>query len=136
MPIDIKGLALLIEVFDMPTSVRFYRDILGFEVTTTSEPGDIFDWALLERDGVELMLNTAYEAHERPPAPDPARVAAHKDTALYFGSPDCDAAYRHFVAHGLKAGEPSVAPYGMKQVYVLDPDGYNLCFQWPVNPQS
>jgi hypothetical protein len=27
--------------------------------------------------------------------------------------------------------EPKVAPYGMKQLYVRDPDGYNLCFQWP-----
>jgi glyoxylase I family protein len=27
--------------------------------------------------------------------------------------------------------EPKVAPYGMKQLYVRDPDGYGLCFQWP-----
>ena len=26
--------------------------------------------------------------------------------------------------------EPRVAPYGMKQLYLSDPDGYNLCFQW------
>jgi glyoxylase I family protein len=26
--------------------------------------------------------------------------------------------------------EPKVAPYGMKQLYVHDPDGFSLCFQW------
>jgi len=25
---------------------------------------------------------------------------------------------------------PSVAPYGMKQLYLQDPDRYELCFQW------
>jgi hypothetical protein len=26
--------------------------------------------------------------------------------------------------------EPKVAPYGMKQLHLTDPDGYLLCFQW------
>ena len=25
---------------------------------------------------------------------------------------------------------PKVAWYGMKQLYLTDPDGYGLCFQW------
>jgi hypothetical protein len=25
-----------------------------------------------------------------------------------------------------------VAPYGMKQMYLHDPDGFGLCFQWKV----
>jgi catechol 2,3-dioxygenase-like lactoylglutathione lyase family enzyme len=33
---DIRGVAPLLQVFDMPTSVRFYRDKLGFEVVSTS----------------------------------------------------------------------------------------------------
>lgn len=136
MPIDIRGLAPLLEVFDMRTSVRFYRDILGFELVSASEPGEDFDWALLRANGCELMLNTAYERGERPPAADPARIAAHKDTALYFGCPDPDAAYRYLLAQGLNVRKPVVTHYGMKQLYVLDPDGYNVCFQWPANPQS
>ena len=24
----------------------------------------------------------------------------------------------------------------MKQLYVLDPDGYNLCFQWPASDET
>ncbi|HZS62049.1 MAG TPA: VOC family protein [Gemmatimonadaceae bacterium] len=117
----------LLQVFDMSTSLAFYRDILGFAVKQSTS-----DWAWLERDGVELMLNTRYEAHARPPAPDARVVAAHDDTALFFACSDVDAAYAHLRAYGVAAPEPKVAPYGMKQLYVADPDGYNLCFQWPV----
>jgi glyoxylase I family protein len=131
MAIEIRGMAPLLQVFDMSTSIKFYRDVLGFEVVTTSNPrGEHFDWALLRLHGVELMLNTAYEEDARPPAPDPARIAAHDDTCLYFGCPDVDAAYAHLRARGVAAKEPKVAPYGMKQLYLNDPDGYNLCFQW------
>jgi hypothetical protein len=37
MPIKVEGLAPLIQVFDMPTSVAFYREILGFAVVNQSE---------------------------------------------------------------------------------------------------
>lgn len=131
MGIEIRGLAPLLQVFDMPTSIKFYRDVLGFEVVTTSTPrGEHFDWALLRLNGSELMLNTAYEQDERPPAPDPARTAAHEDASIYFGCPDVDAAYAHIRARGVSVKEPKVAFYGMKQLYLRDPDGYTLCFQW------
>jgi glyoxylase I family protein len=136
MGIGLRGLAPLLEVFDMPTSVRFYRDVLGFEVVQTSGLGDNFGWALLRRNGVELMLNTAYEDDQRPPAPDPARVAAHHDTALFFGCADVDGAYVHLRRHGCKVEPPVVQSYGMKQLYVSDPDGYNLCFQWPATEET
>ncbi|HYL91892.1 MAG TPA: VOC family protein, partial [Alphaproteobacteria bacterium] len=48
MAIDVRGLAPLLQVFDMPTSIAFYRDVLGFEVVATSQPGkERFGWALL-----------------------------------------------------------------------------------------
>jgi catechol 2,3-dioxygenase-like lactoylglutathione lyase family enzyme len=132
-PIDTRGFAPLLEVFDIVASVHFYRDILGLELVSTSGPDYEFGWCMLRDGEYELMLNAAYEnAGERPPAPDPARVAAHKEVALYFGCPDPDAAYRHLLAHGLAVQPPVNAHYGMRQVYVLDPDGYNVCFQWPV----
>jgi glyoxylase I family protein len=133
---DIKGLAPLLFVFDMPTALHFYRDVLGFEVVSTSQPGDNCGWALLRLNGVDLMLNTAYDEGERPPAPDPARVSAHGDTALYFGYEDLDAAYKHLRANGIQAKEPKVAPYGMRQLYFADPDGYGLCFQWPASQET
>jgi catechol 2,3-dioxygenase-like lactoylglutathione lyase family enzyme len=44
MPIDIRGLAPLLQVFDMPTAIHFYREVLGFEVSASSEPGDDCNW--------------------------------------------------------------------------------------------
>jgi Glyoxalase/Bleomycin resistance protein/Dioxygenase superfamily len=35
MAIEIRGMAPLLQVFDMPTSIAFYRDVLGFEVERT-----------------------------------------------------------------------------------------------------
>jgi catechol 2,3-dioxygenase-like lactoylglutathione lyase family enzyme len=130
--IEVSGVCALLQVFDMPASVAFYRDVLGFEVVETSQrEGDQFDWGLLRLGDAEVMLNTAYERDDRPAAPDPARISAHGDTTLYFGCPDVDAAYRHLKALGINVDEPKIAPYGMKQLHVTDPDGYLLCFQWP-----
>jgi glyoxylase I family protein len=129
MSLAFTALTPLLEVFDMPTSVRFYRDLLGFELVLTSHAGDHYGWALLRRDGLELMLNTLYENDERPPAPDPARVAAHADVSLFFACPDVDEAYRELRAKGLDLKAPVVRTYGMKQLSFDDPDGYNLCFQ-------
>ena len=93
MTLQLEGFVPLIQVFDMPRAVAFYRDVLGFELVSQSEPGDLFDWGLLERGSMRLMLNTAYERDARPEAPDSARVAAHGDTSLFFACPDPDAAY-------------------------------------------
>ena len=132
MSIEVQGVCALLQVFDMPTSVRFYRDVLGFEVVQTSpREGDQFDWGYLRLDNAQVMLNTAYEQDDRPSRPEAARIAAHGDTCLYLRCPDVDAAYQHLRAHGLEVPEPKVAPYGMKQLYLRDPDGYSLCFQWP-----
>jgi glyoxylase I family protein len=131
MTLDIRGVAPLLQVFDMPTSIHFYRDILGFEVVNTSGPGDDVGWALLRLNGVEVMLNTAYESDQRPPVPDANRVSAHADTGLYFGCPDVEQAYVQLRIKGLAVEEPVIRTYGMKQLNVTDPDGYNLCFQWP-----
>ena len=46
MPIKVQGLTPLIEVFDMGTSVAFYRDVIGFEVVMQSSSGDNFDWGV------------------------------------------------------------------------------------------
>jgi hypothetical protein len=55
---------------------------------------------------------------------------------LFMACEDLEGAYAHLVSHGVKAQPPKVAPYGMKQLYATDPDGYELCFQWPVSQRS
>lgn len=133
MGIDVRGLCPLIQVFDMPTSLHFYRDILGFEIVNTSKPEtDDCDWAWLRLNDAELMLNTAYEREQRPAVPDPARVSAHEDTCVYIGCPDVDAAYAYLREQGLDVKPPKNAWYGMRQLYFKDPDGFGICFQWSV----
>lgn len=132
MSLGIGGFATLLQVFDMPTSLAFYRDVLGFHVASEVPADGRCDWVLLTRDGSELMLNTAYEAAERPPAPDPARVAAHKDVSLFFGCEDVDAAYLSLRERQVAVNPPTLADYGMKQLYLTDPDGYEICLQHPV----
>jgi len=117
----------------MGASLRFYRDVLGFEVVESAPmDGDACDWALLRLDEAEIMLNTAYEAAECPPVPDAARAAGHGDTTLFFLCPDVDAACALLRARGVELDAPAVRDYGMKQLMLRDPDGYGLCFQWPV----
>jgi glyoxylase I family protein len=132
MPINVKDLTPLIEVFDMPTSVAFYRDVIGFELVAQSRPGEHFDWALLRMGPASLMLNTAYEADERPPAPDPERCAAHADTTLFFYCPNVEEAYEYLLSKGIEVKPPVNRIYGMRQLSLTDPDGYGLCFQYPV----
>src|SRR5882672_11372395 len=114
MGIKVEGICAMLEVFDMPTLIAFYRDVLDFVVVKASQPGDDFDWGLLRHGDMELMLNTLHEKHNRPTAPDHARVAAHGDTWLFLGCRDLDAAYAHLRAHGIEVKPPVVRPYGMK----------------------
>jgi glyoxylase I family protein len=112
MTLQLRGICPLLQVFDMPTSLAFYRDMLGFEVISAAPAtdgcaADDFGWAWLRHGETELMLNTAYDPNdERPPVPDASRVAAHGDTALFIGCPDVDGAYAHMRRHGVAADPP------------------------------
>ena len=133
---EITDLCPLLQVYDMLEAVRFYCTHLGFEIEAQSPvietPYRHFNWALLKRGAVQLMLNTAYEGGDRPPTREAGRIAAHADTILYFGCPDVDGVYRQLKQAGLALDPPVVAPYGMKQLTFSDPDGYAICLQWRV----
>ncbi len=132
--VDIRGLAPLLQVFDMPASLHFYRDIMGFEVAAKSDDGegDKVYWVLMKHGNVEFMLNEMYECDRRPSLPDEQRTRAHYDTSIYFGCSNVDAAYKHFTAKGVDLKEPVITKYNFWAIYVKDPDGYLLVFHWPV----
>jgi catechol 2,3-dioxygenase-like lactoylglutathione lyase family enzyme len=142
MALDFDGLCPLLQVFDMPTSVNFYRDVLGFELAGNSPivhspQGDYFHWCMLRRGSNTLMLNTAYDEGERPPAPDAARFAAHSDTALYFGCSEVDATFNQLLPFGVNILEkPITTQYKMRRFTIADPDGYNLSFQGLITTPS
>jgi catechol 2,3-dioxygenase-like lactoylglutathione lyase family enzyme len=58
MFLAIEGAVPLLAVFDVPRSIAFYRDALGFEVTNTSKPftgaKDDYGWAMLRLNDVRL----------------------------------------------------------------------------------
>jgi uncharacterized glyoxalase superfamily protein PhnB len=128
---EVRGLCPLIQVFDMPSSLAFYRDLLGFEVVQQAPAGEHIDWARLRRRDAELMVNTMFESDTRPSQADPERVVGHGDTTLYLSTPNVDAMYAYLRSHGVAVEPPIVAPYGMRQLSLKDPDGYGVCFQWP-----
>ncbi len=125
------GLTPLIGVFDMPRSLAFYRDTLGFTVVSTSPEvetaeGRFSHWMWLRFGSAEIMLNTQYDSNERPPTP-PEKTP--RSAAFYIGCSDVEHAYRELTNRGLKAHPPKVAPYGLKIFSVEDPDGYTIVFQ-------
>jgi catechol 2,3-dioxygenase-like lactoylglutathione lyase family enzyme len=137
MPLDIRGVCPYFEVYDMPTSLRFYIDQMGFTLVGHSphRGGDDpyrYHWVSLRLGTAEIMLNSVYEFdEERPTREEHLRQRGPRDACLFFGCPDVDGAYAELLARGVKIDrEPKVAPYGMKQMYFHDPDGFGLCFQW------
>ena len=164
---DLRSLTPLLQVYDMPASIRFYRDLLGFRIYSHSphrggRDPDRFHWVWLKCGSLDLMLNTAYEFDdERPVPPDPARTAAHGDTALYFDCPDLDAAYEELrtrvpdLAHrtsldtacansasGIRTGFPSRSSVGPdresheRQVRKVSPVPLAIQGKEPVCPQQ
>ena len=133
--IEVRGICPLISVFNMPRSLAFYRDILGFQIVSDSGNGDDSSWVWIRLDGADLMLNDQYEPGHVPDAPPPERQTWHHDTCLYFGA-DPDAVYEYLTSRGVDLKPPKDARYGMRQLYLNDPDGYNLCFQAPIEPAT
>jgi glyoxylase I family protein len=136
MAFEVRGVCPYFEVYDMPTSLRFYIDQLGFTIVEHSPHlgGDPYryHWVWLRLGIADVMLNDVYEFdEERPPREEHMRLRQHREACLFFGCPDVDGAYAELLARGVKIDrEPKVAPYGMKQMYFKDPDGFGLCFQW------
>ena len=126
MAITVGAVTPLLEVFDLPASVAFYRDVLGFAMVS----GDESWWCMLRSGEATLMLNTAYEPGGRPPEPEPKRFRGHGDTSLYFDA-DPDGVHAHLREKGWPVTEPEDTSYGMRQVSTKDPDGFQLCFIRP-----
>jgi glyoxylase I family protein len=125
------GLTPLIGIFDMPTALAFYRDVLGFTVVSASPEvetveGRFSHWMWLRFGEAEIMLNTQYDSNERPTQPP---VKRSKDAVFYIGCSDVELAYRELTGRGLRAEPPKVAPYGLRIFCAEDPDGYTLVFQ-------
>jgi uncharacterized glyoxalase superfamily protein PhnB len=117
----------LLVVEDIERSIEFYRDQLGFSLVGRAEWKGKLYWCRVERGGACLMLQQA-EADEDGPAGERGR-----GVVFYFICEDADAMYRDLTGRGLELNKPSIADYGMKQLAIPEPDGYNLCFESPTD---
>jgi uncharacterized glyoxalase superfamily protein PhnB len=130
---DIYGIAPLIQVFDMPAALHFYRDILGFKVTGSSGAGDDVDWIMMELNGAILMMNTTHEKAKRPPQADATRNFGHGDVTLYFDCHDLDIAYKHLTNSGVNLKQPFITIYNWRALHFRDPDNYQICLHHPLS---
>ncbi len=114
----------LLAVDDLEESIAFWRDQLGFTIAGQAEAADgrTF-WCRLQRDASSIMLQRADEVED-----GPAR-ARGRGVTLYFMCDDVDAFFREVSTRGLQVAPPTTADYGMRQLYVPEPNGYFVCFE-------
>jgi predicted enzyme related to lactoylglutathione lyase len=124
----IRELWPLLDVSDINRSVAFYRDQLGFAIVADdAEPGGQMGWCRLVRSGASIMLQGPAEQSEV------RSELRGRGVCFYFVCDDADAMYRELSSRGMQLEAPKIAYYGMKQLYLADPDGYAICFESPVS---
>jgi uncharacterized glyoxalase superfamily protein PhnB len=118
----------LLNVADVETSLGFWRDLIGFEVAYRYEPEGRLDFASLRSGDVELMLN----ARGGDPAPRRARPH-YTDCVLSFAVASVHALVHDLRAKGFDAPSPEAQDYGLDEIVVRDPDGYEIAFTSPIS---
>src|SRR5262245_54347483 len=120
----IQTLWPLLAVDDLSASLGFWRDRLGFKLVGQAESDGPVFWCRLARDGASIMLQAADV--EDGPVNDRGR-----GVTLYFVCDDVDALFEEIRSRGLRIDPPTVAYYGMRQLFVPEPNGYFVCFETP-----
>jgi uncharacterized glyoxalase superfamily protein PhnB len=120
----VRAIWPLLLVREFRRSLEFYRNQLGFEPVEQARDGEDVYWCRLVRGGATLMLQQA-ESEDAPLAPGTRGVL------LYVVCAEVDDLYREFQSRGLVMSPPQITHYGMKQIFVPEPDGYALCFESP-----
>jgi len=116
MPSELHGGAPVFVVRDVPKSVAYYRDALGFE--TGFLYGEPTFYAGVERGNVLIHLQAADESKRAP-----------GQGAMNVFVSDVDALYDELKGRGAELlNAPKDYPYGMRDFNVADLDGNELCF--------
>jgi uncharacterized glyoxalase superfamily protein PhnB len=117
----------LLNVADVEASLAFWQGLVGFEVTFRYEPDGKLMYATLQSGEVRLMLNgRGGDAAARQARPH------YTEAVLYFGVPSVHQLVRDLRAKGFAAPEPTAETYGLDEVVVRDPDGYEIAFTSPI----
>jgi len=110
-------------VKDMPTMVKFYRDVLGFEIKEDENTTNVF----LEKDGTLFLLyrRTDFEKMTETEYNYAENINGHYEVALSAENyREVDKAYKEVVSKGGKSiMPPTTEPWGQRTCYVADPEG-------------
>ena len=117
----LDGFGLFVD--DMPTMVRFYRDVLGFEIKEGENAVNVYLikdgtlFMLYERKNFEKMTSRKYEYLKG--------LNGHFEIALYVDTfEEVDAQYENAIAKGTQSVlEPVTEPWGQRTCYIADPEG-------------
>jgi catechol 2,3-dioxygenase-like lactoylglutathione lyase family enzyme len=117
----LDGIGLLVK--DMGTMIRFYRDVLGFEIKEAEDADNVYLvkdgtlFLLYGRKDFETMTHRTYEYV--------TGVNGHFEIALYVNTFDeVDAAFDHAVEKGATPIlAPTTEPWGQRTCYIADPEG-------------
>lgn len=117
----LDGVGLFVD--DMPAMIRFYRDVLGFEITEAEDAVNVYLikdgtlFMLYERKNFENMTSRKYEYLRG--------LNGHFEIALYVDTfEEVDREYERIVAQGGRSVlEPTTEPWGQRTCYIADPEG-------------
>lgn len=117
----LDGFGLLVK--DMPTMVRFYRDVMGFEITEGENAQNVYLikdgtlFMLYERKNFEKMTSKSYQYTQG--------INGHFEIALYVDTfEQVDKEYHRIVGKGaIPVMQPTTEPWGQRTCYVADPEG-------------
>ena len=115
MTTQIKSTIPVLASLNLAESVAFYAGRLGFTKVSQYD-----DYAIVVRDGAEIHFWFCTDRN----------VA--ENTSCYLRVADTQRLFNEFAAKGVSVKEPTVHPWGMKELYVIDPHGNLLKFGEPV----
>ena len=110
-------------VNDMKVMIRFYRDVLGFEISEDENTSNVYLvkdgtlFLLYGRKDFENMTGRKYEYIKG--------LNGHSEIALYVDTfEEVDIEYNKAVAKGaVSVLEPVTEPWGQRTCYIADPEG-------------
>jgi catechol 2,3-dioxygenase-like lactoylglutathione lyase family enzyme len=107
-------------VEDLDVAVAFYVDALGF--TQAIDWGDFY--ASVERDGQSIHLKCAPKT-----VADRAHRRTNEHLDAFIEVTNAESLSREFQTRNVTISKPLTdRPWGARDFYVEDPDGYILCF--------
>ena len=124
---EISAISPFFIVSHVPTSLAFYRDRLGFEITFQGpEPDDIF-FGIVRRGGAQILMKDVGVAPVPNYTRDIKKGIARWDAFVYV--PDPDALAAEFASRNVEFFEPLRDTHdGLRGFEIKDADGYLLFF--------